>query len=120
MDKMTQLVDMIEEFLSEKRISEGGYAEVKSNDIPQLRDIIDELITIKWERDPDGDLPVSFNVVDKTRYYMPPFDCYKHHPIHSDDEWSMDDKNKMLRILNMNLQIAADELDTFVRITTDL
>ena len=65
---MTQeLTDQIDKFLNEKRQSNGGWAEVKDGDLSQLSGIIDELITAKFEEDPDGDLPVNYRLCDRNK-----------------------------------------------------
>jgi len=62
------LLDKLAKFWTEKRKSTGGWAEVRTEDMRQLADIIYELIERKWERDPDGDLPIEVQIVDRTRF----------------------------------------------------
>lgn len=62
------LKSKIETFLAERRESTGGWAEVQPVDVQQLTDIIRELITLKFAKDPDGDLPIECTLVDRTRF----------------------------------------------------
>lgn len=55
----------INDFLSVTRMSEGGYALVTNQDHADLNDIIKDLIVAKCERDPDGDLPFEFSVINR-------------------------------------------------------
>jgi len=65
---MRKLINRIDKFLMEKRRSTGGWAEVKLVDVDQLADIIRELIKLKFAKDPDGDLPIEVQLVDRTRF----------------------------------------------------
>lgn len=58
----------IDQFLSEIKTSNGGLAEVAASDISDLARILNKLIALKYERDSDGDLPVEFRLVDRTRF----------------------------------------------------
>lgn len=69
---------MIEEFLKIKSCSDGGYAPVGLNDIVLLRNILKSILDLKYERDADGDLPVGFILIDKTKERFPPFEAIKH------------------------------------------
>jgi hypothetical protein len=64
----TSLIKLIQCFLSDRRHSTGGYAEVKPEDMGILSRIMLRLIERKFEVDPDGDLPVEFQLIDRTRY----------------------------------------------------
>lgn len=105
-----QLKDMLEEFLSEKRISTGGWAKPTVNDMSQLNDIIYELLLLKFELDPDGDLPITYIISDKTEEEFAPYIATTH--LHN-----LDDKDKKawvqtLSDLNYNLNIANDRFQT--------
>lgn len=59
---------VIATFLAEGSPSKGGFAKVGPKDEEQLAGIIRQLIAAKYETDPDGDLPLSFDLIDRTRY----------------------------------------------------
>jgi hypothetical protein len=60
--KKAGLLLKIENFISDKRKSLGDYAEVKPEDLGELYDIFDNLIRLKYQEDPDGDIPAgNFN-----------------------------------------------------------
>ena len=59
------LQNRIESFLSEKRKSSGGWAEITDGDVAALSVIIDQLIKLKCEPDPDGDYPINFALVNR-------------------------------------------------------
>ncbi len=108
-----QLKDMIEEFLSEKRLSDGSnWAKPTTNDMSQLNDIIYELLLLKFERDANGDLPVKYLTVDKTEEDCPPYLPTRHtHKISGKREWL-----KILGDLNYNRLLADDRFQTAFRI----
>jgi hypothetical protein len=62
------LKDLINSFLSEPRKSSGGYAPVTEADMHDLHNIIGQLINEKWEDDPDGDSPIDYKLIDRTKY----------------------------------------------------
>lgn len=63
-----KLQEKIDAFLTTKRKTSGGYAPVTGKDLDQLLGIIQYLFEAKWERDPDGDLPLEFKLIDRTRF----------------------------------------------------
>lgn len=114
-----QLKDMLDEFLSEKRISLGGWAKPTLTDMVQLNKLIYELLLLKFELDPDGDLPVKYVVIDKTEEEYPNYIPTKHtHKIRSNKEWL-----QTLSDLNYNKQLAEDRFQTnftiYVRMLRD-
>lgn len=63
-----ELVQKIESFLQEKKVSSGGWPEVTNEEMASLHEILGLLISLKYERDPDGSLPVEFILNDRTRF----------------------------------------------------
>ena len=64
-----ELVALIEKFLAERTESEdSGYAKVTYEDMKHLSNIVYKVIEAKWGRDADGDLPVNYDLIDRTRY----------------------------------------------------
>lgn len=67
--KKNELVKMIDSFLEKRGFSkDGGWAEVESDDICGLIDIVYLLLELKYECDADGDLPVNFQLINRTEY----------------------------------------------------
>lgn len=104
------LEQKIDKFLSEKRLSHGGYSEVTKDDMVQLRNIIDDLLEIKWQRDPDGDLPVEFTVMDKTTYRIPDYWPIRHYRSDNTDK----ELFESLRIAGYNLSLAHGDLEVIL------
>ena len=64
-----RLLKRLEAFLAVKSRSQGGYAPVGEEDIQALGEILGGIIEAKYEKDLDGDVPVRFNLVDRTRFW---------------------------------------------------
>lgn len=63
----------IDQFLAERRESDGGYAPVEDGDLELLNDVIGLLVAAKWGKDPDGDRPIEYMIVNRTTHRMPYF-----------------------------------------------
>lgn len=90
-----RLTNKIDKWLSEKRKSRGGYAEITDNDVSDFGAIIRDLIYAKCEPDPDDDYPIQFALVNRRTRFWPviPYSvAYK--PSFSD-----------LRILTIDIQV---------------
>jgi hypothetical protein len=63
------LVAHIKAFIKDRRPCVGhGWAPVEPGDVAELCGFIREIVEGKWDKDCDGDLPVNFRVIDRTRY----------------------------------------------------
>ena len=63
---MDELNTLITEFLKERRESDyGGWPPVTDADMQQLYAILNKLIELKWEADPDGDRPIDYIIVNR-------------------------------------------------------
>ena len=69
--RQEKLMEYIYGFLAEHRDSDGGWAPVTEQDLVQLDAIICLLIEAKWSPDTDGDRPISYRIVDRTREELP-------------------------------------------------
>lgn len=49
----------------------GGWAPVAEGDIAKLAEIVRELVACKYQTDADGDHPVEFQLIDRTRFERP-------------------------------------------------
>lgn len=55
-------------FLATRSRSDGGFAPVGKDDIQDLYRVMEAIFEAKYERDPDGDLPINIVLVDRTQY----------------------------------------------------
>ena len=102
---------LIDKFLAERRVSDGGWAPVTESDSYQLNAIIERLVRMKWTADPDGDRPIEWRIIDRTQFgrlqYAPV--PYEHD---ADGELGLE----RLNIVLLNANIANRELDVTLRI----
>lgn len=102
-----KLLHKLEDYLHEHKPSNGGYAEITPDEIQQLRDIVNLLIGEKYEEDPDGDLPVAVEFVDRTRYTREGFMPLPHlHQLEGDVEKIA----SALRIAQFNVSIGQKQV----------
>jgi len=105
--------ELKEQFLSEHRESDGGYAPVCLGDLYLLDHIISKFVAAKWDADPDGDHPISWEIVDRTEFrgmiYQPvPY-------LHFEDT---DDREKVSaheEALLFNLEVAVEQWSRYQR-----
>lgn len=60
-------VERLREFVSARSESNGGYAPVGKDDLNTIGDILNDLLHLKYEMDPDGDIPVVLRLRDRTK-----------------------------------------------------
>ena len=60
-----QLHELIDTYLDERRDSNGGWAKITHKDMADLHAIIQSIIDLKCEPDPDGDRPIEYALVDR-------------------------------------------------------
>lgn len=102
---------LVDKFLAERRVSDGGWAPVTERDLEQLCAIIDRIIRAKWGKDSDGDLPVEWWLIDRTR-----FQRMHYAPVPYGDEAKDELALERLNLVLMNANIANRELDVTLRI----
>ena len=69
MDIPAEVSLRIKTFLKERRESNGGgWAPVTDEDMEQFHEVIYALIEAKWGADADGDRPMEYKLIDRTRY----------------------------------------------------
>jgi hypothetical protein len=106
---MSHLDGLIDRFLEDHRESDGGYAKVTTEDIRELHEIVQWLIELKCDTDPDGDLPIEFEIVNRRTHERM---HYGQVPYRDGETGESIPFLEMMRILQMNLNIAANRLDT--------
>lgn len=102
--------EKINKFLSEKKESYGGWAEVEDSDIVALKEIIHDLIDEKCSPDPDGDRPIEFILVNRRKEQSICFEPVPYWWAHQDV-----DLNDCFEIIVGNLSIASNELLQFTK-----
>lgn len=107
-----KLVKKIESFISTRSQSNGGYAPVSNKDLQDLSSILHSLIEAKYEEDPDGDLPISYQLTDRTKYQTSPFSPMPHIHRLGDDANAL---RSALRSAQTNVNIARDNFDQVMR-----
>lgn len=105
----TDLTRKIEAFLANPSKSEGGYAPVARDDLEQLAEILRDLVARKYEEDPDGDLPVSFELYDRTRYQRAYFSLIPH--LRDEDYNDIKKLNEVMRAAMNNVSVANGQLE---------
>ncbi len=102
------LEEMIDVFLEEHRESKsGGYAEITPRDVGLLQRIVHELISLKCDKDADGDYPVQVKLINR-RIFEP--DHFAPVPYEGMDKFM-----RRLEILMGNLNFAHTRLSNTVR-----
>ncbi len=91
----------------------GGWAPVSEDDIENLYDIAERLEELKYGADADGDRPIQYNFVDRTKYYS---SSYRHIPYIVHPSEGGDNLEDVLNHALTNLSIAMEA----VRIPSDL
>jgi len=111
LQRRLDLTTRMNEFLKVRVLSHGGYAPVSEADLKALAQLIRDLIGLKWGADPDGDVPVEVDLVDRTRFErlhfwpMP----YTHK---GDDANEMPAFERALDVALYNLSVAAGKVET--------
>ena len=115
----SHLDGLIDRFLEDHRESDcGGWAQITPGDIELLREIIRELITLKCDKDADGDYPIQFKLVNRRTHEHMHYSPLPYREQRNDDREVVEviPFVKLMRILMMNLSIAQSRLDTAFRI----
>ena len=105
------LLQRIHGWLNHVRLSEGGRAKITDDDVDELYDIIDGLIHLKCQKDPDGDLPIEFGLIDRTK-----FEPMHFRPVLYDfDVGTLEERFQILMGHWSNLSVATGRFDTAMR-----
>jgi hypothetical protein len=107
--------ERIDKFLVERRRSTGGWAEVRPEDITALHKILDMLLERKFEKDPDGDLPIEYCIVDRTRFERLSYEATPYHH----EAQTTQEKQDIFATNIFNLEVAHQNLVRMHRILRD-
>ena len=102
------LREMIDMFLEERRESlGGGWAEITEHDVGMLYRIVWELLSLKCDKDADGDYPIQVKLVNRRIFEA---DHFSSVPYDREESFL-----RRLEIMMRNLNCAHTRLDTAVR-----
>lgn len=104
----------INEFLTDRRMSDGGWAPVTERDLEQLYTIMMRIIEMKWGPDPDGDRPINWKIIDRTRFWP-----MHYVPVPYEHKAKDDLALEHLFAVATNANIANEELSTALRVLQD-
>lgn len=108
--------NLLEKFYADgKRESDGGFAEVKPNDMGDLHRIFDAIIKAKFEKDPDGDLPIEFEMVDRNIHERP-LAWWVRIPYNHKKEIDEKEFNRILDNLNSIVSMASEKIKIMLQI----
>lgn len=113
MKKVTKKVlEKIEAFLNERRVSDGGFAPVTDKDMEQLHEVMYALVEAKWGSDPDGDRPLNYILIDRTKYWPMHYQpvLYAHNCCQDEE------RRESLRQKMANIRTAAEDVDRHLHI----
>lgn len=118
-----ELQGKIDDFLLVQRRSEGGYALVTDQDHADLNDIIKDLIRAKCERDPDGDLPFEFSVINRREKHFAIDPWINGLPYRDEDELNPLKRGgrleKLMFIVKQSTSMLSTELDVVQYINSE-
>ena len=104
--------DLIDKFCEIPSLSEGGWAKVDEKDILHLGEIIHTIIRAKYDSDQDGDYPINYNLIDRTKY-----EPHYYREVPYSHEVKNEEENRFrLECLMDNLQIATERLNSFLKL----
>lgn len=108
-EKRRKILLLMESFLEERReVGKSGWAEVTPDDLAMLDNVLTALIEAKCAPDADGDRPIEFRLIDRTREMLPPFQPM---PYRRDVG-----EERFLEHAQFNLSVAYSQFDTAYQI----
>lgn len=104
-EQRRKILLLMEQFLEERReVGKSGWAEITEDDIAKLDKVLTALIDAKCAPDADGDRPIEFRLIDRTREMMPSFQAM---PFRRDVG-----EERFLEHAHYNLAVAYSQFDT--------
>jgi hypothetical protein len=102
-----QSVERLREFVSARSESKGGYAPVDKEDLNTIGDILNDLLHLKYEMDPDGDISVVLRLRDCTKTEGNHFQDLQHLDA---DTAPVEDLLHYFSMAELNLSIAHEQV----------
>ena len=118
--KHAKIHRLVDAFLTKKvRIKNGGgWAPVTEEEMLQLVDILDQLVTAKYQKDSDGDLPVEFVLIDRNTCQRMDFRTMPYMPKAKEADYTAQDiylEALRFEIAQYNLDLATSYLRESLR-----
>lgn len=113
-----KLLARVEAFVGDVSFSApgGGWAPVAEGAIDELSGILKDVIACKYQTDADGDVPVEFHLIDRTRFQRPHYFLIPYtHRAKTSAEYETALANAIT-----NMTIAANALDVLHRCRAEL
>lgn len=107
-----KLENLIEKFLSKRKKSDGGWADVTDDELDEFMEIVELLALRKWEPDYQGSLPIKFEVINRHTHYWPMPVWGINHDENQDDLHKM---SLMVRLITEHMQRMAQNKLSFRR-----
>jgi len=108
-----EIHQQLDAFLLDRRKSDGGYAKITQKDITDLGELLRKIIEEKCEPDPEGNRPIEFKLIDRTRFepmhFVPV--AYEH------KAENQGDLDEILDDHLLNLSIAMNRVETELQVT---
>ena len=105
-------VERLRQFVAQRSESEGGWAPVGPEDLPTFLDIMYDILHLKYEMDPDGDIPVTVRLRDRTKNEPNNFGDLPHL---DSDAAPIEDLLYYMSTANMNLAMAQEQVNRAYR-----
>lgn len=112
------LLALVEAFVAEPvwAAPGGGWAPVAEGDVEKLAKIVSTIIGLKYKTDADGDVPVEFHLIDRTKFQRPHYFLIPYtHRAKTSAEYEPALANAIT-----NMTIAANALDVLHRCRAEL
>jgi len=112
-NKILRLKKKLDELLEdESLVDNSGWAKVTREDLDKINEIFHTVLALKYERDSDGDLPVEFDLTDRTK-------CERRHNFPLPYHFKASTEEELDNIIFMaasNAKVANEGLDLLLRL----
>jgi flagellar biosynthesis component FlhA len=108
--EIDSFIEEVKKFVQNKSCSlDSGYAVVAKKDIDEMYDLIERMVELRFELDSDGDYPIDFKLIDRTRFQSSNYRLIPH-PEDFDNE-TLEEQWKIAKIAKINLENAQEQFN---------
>jgi hypothetical protein len=111
-DKMEidAFIEEVRKFVQNKsRSLDSGYAIVTKKDVEEMYDLIERMVELRFAQDSDGDYPIDFKLIDRTRFQS---SHYRLIPQPEDfDNETLEEQWNIAKIAKINLEVAQGQFE---------
>lgn len=112
MKSTLEIIKMVEDFLEYRELSaNNGFAPVNQKDFYTLANIVLEIVSAKWEPDPDGDYPVNVTFVNRNNKESLPYVAVTYRHINKEQYRKDIMANLQTAVREMQLSFDLDDID---------